>query len=90
MRKEESSGEKIILGRVLILHSVEVLGEIVLSVEGVHSWEVINLLMTHHLGQKLSVDGIIIPFYIPVFVFIILQFPPHFVADSFHNIVMGI
>lgn len=90
MRQQESSGEEIVVFRVFFLEAVEVLGQSIFPMQGVHAWVMVDLLVWGHLGQEITSNGAIIPLEIPGFGLVVLQLPTHLFPHLLDNVVLSV
>lgn len=88
--QQESPREEIIHVWIVLLHAMQILGQIVLPMQRVHAWKMVSLLVLPHFAEHLARDGTVIPLQVPVFAIVVLQFPTHFLTHPLDDLVLGV
>lgn len=65
-RQEPSGGDKLVLLGVLLEHFVQVAGEVVLTCQRVHPWEVVDPLVRLHFVETVYGHSVVRPQHIPL------------------------
>ena len=65
----ESDGEKVVLVRKQLFHSIQMFTKVIFARNVVHSWKMIYFLVLFHFGKLFRNYSSITPHYIPVFAF---------------------
>ena len=91
MGQQERLRDVSIVLREGVLHLEHILGEVILSGERVHAWEMVDLLMRLHLTQHLHADCRINPLDIPVLrLFLAGDVVVQLQADLLDHIILGV
>ena len=74
----------------LLLHPIEIFGQIIFTMESIHSRKMIDFLMWLHFRQSINCYCTVMPLHIPIFCIIILDFPIQLFSNSLNYFILSI